>query len=76
METLEPVCSVWMLLTAVRRIVDLQRRAHLNVWALVVVFHYSFGKRPGHRISLCSTIHFRFPYRSQQQLITKPSGLV
>ena len=53
METLEPLCSIWMLLTASgridqhlvkisrKRIADSNFRA--NTWALIVICHYSFG---------------------------------
>lgn len=55
-ETLEPLCSLWMLLTAAARIEKLECRYRdvsigrdrwhswkVNTWALVILFHYSFG---------------------------------
>lgn len=55
-ETLEPLCSLWMLVTASARIEQLEcrnrgvgvRAVHrrswkVNIWALIILFHYSFG---------------------------------
>ena len=55
-ETLEPLCSLWMLVTASARIEQLECRNRgvgvradrwrswkVNTWALIIVFHYSFG---------------------------------
>lgn len=55
-ETLEPLCSLWMLLTAAERIERLECRYRdvgigrdrwhswkVNTWALVILFHYSLG---------------------------------
>lgn len=55
-ETLEPFCSLWMLLTASARIEQLECRNRdvgvradrwrswkVNTWALIILFHYSFG---------------------------------
>ena len=47
LETLEPLCSSWMLLTAAAKIGQLEPRKQLvrkvNIWALIILFHYSFG---------------------------------
>ncbi len=55
-EMLEPLCSLWMLLTASERIEQLEGRTRVvghvvigdrswkvNAWALIILFHYSFG---------------------------------
>lgn len=61
-ETIEPLCSLWMLLTASARIEQLENRRRvvgvvgllvgrgdrwrswkINTWALIIIFHYSFG---------------------------------
>ena len=58
-EMLEPLCSLWMLLTAAARIEQLQCRHQdssrvgvvvaldrswkVSAWALIILCHYSFG---------------------------------
>ena len=55
-ETLEPLCSLWMLVTASERIEELECRKRVvgvdgdrwhswkvNTWALIILFHYTLG---------------------------------
>jgi hypothetical protein len=89
-ETLEPFCSLWMLLTASARIEQLECRNRgvgiradrwrswkVNSWALIILFHYSFGtysntiERQRHVIDLvfCFFVFLFFP---QGMLINYP----
>uniref|UniRef100_A0A0P5MUZ4 Uncharacterized protein n=1 Tax=Daphnia magna TaxID=35525 RepID=A0A0P5MUZ4_9CRUS len=70
-ETLEPLCSLWMLLTAAERIERLECRYRdvgigrdrwhswkVNTWALVILFHYSLGRALGGLVSSLAAHHF------------------
>jgi len=69
-ETLEPMCSIWMLLTASGRIqrhlaaTDRKRPAvsdrslQVNSWALVIIFHYCFGRGIGGSLAAMLGHHF------------------
>ncbi|KAI9552709.1 Major facilitator superfamily domain-containing protein 6-A [Daphnia sinensis] len=70
-ETLEPLCSLWMLLTAAARIERLECRYRdvgigrdrwhswkVNTWALVILFHYSIGRALGGLVSSLAAHHF------------------
>jgi len=62
LETLEPLCSSWMLLTAAAKIGQLEPRKQLvrkvNIWALIILFHYSFGRGLGGLFSSMAAHHF------------------
>jgi len=66
-ETLEPLCSIWMLVTAsahIQRHLAASSRINsgesslaVNSWALIIVFHYSFGRGVGSAVAALATHH-------------------
>jgi len=67
-EMLEPVCSTWMLLTASAhiqrhlaassRINAFECSLQANSWALIIIFHYCFGRGVGGFLAAVAAHHF------------------